>query len=27
LVLVTLTTLEKKVMDHYPDEDAIASYA
>jgi DNA-binding FadR family transcriptional regulator len=27
LVLVTLTTLEKKVMGHYPDEDAIATYA
>ncbi len=27
LVLVTLTTLESKVMDHYPDEHAIVSYA
>jgi DNA-binding FadR family transcriptional regulator len=27
LVLVTLTTLETKVMDHYPDESALVSYA
>ncbi|NCC65813.1 MAG: FadR family transcriptional regulator [Spirochaetia bacterium] len=27
LVLVTLNTLESKVMDHYPDENALISYA
>ncbi|MGH0052363.1 MAG: FadR/GntR family transcriptional regulator [Sphaerochaetaceae bacterium] len=27
LVLVTLTSLESMVMDHYPDEDALVSYA
>ena len=27
LVLVTLNTLESKVMDHYPDESALVSYA